>query len=304
MTLISDKSVNQKEISRTKTFVTGILAGIFAAVIWGLWPVLTRFGVTSNFSAEEIVAVRFVFAGVILLPYYFRKQLWKRISPFRSIVISSGAGAIYVYVSALGLKYVPAGHLGIVETGTMLILSAFGGYIFLNEKKTIIQVLGYVVIFGGLALISWQSFSIETTSQFLYGDLLLVFGGVLWASYTVLSNKWKLVSWDAVAAVSVWSLLIWVPLIIIFGDVDISMNNAGAWLAQGIGQGVVTAVLGLWLYTVAVHHLGASRGSLFGALVPAFAMLGGLIFLSEVPTSLEVIGVVLATLGIILSIRK
>lgn len=291
-------------MGQAKTPIVGVLAGIFAAIIWGLWPVLTRFGVTSDFTAQEIVAVRFAFAGAVLLPYYFRKQVWRRISPLKSMVIASGAGAIYVYVSALGLKYVPAAHLGVVETGTMLVLSALGGYIFLNEKKTIIQIFGYVVIFSGLALINWQSFTIEATKDFLYGDLLLVFGGILWASYTILSQKWKLESWDAVAAVCVWSLLIWVPLIIIFGDFHISMDNAGAWLAQGIGQGVVTAVLGLWLYTFTVQKLGASRGSLFGALVPAFAMLGGLIFLFEVPTTLEIVGVCLTTLGIVFSIRR
>ena len=82
------------------------------------------------------------------------------------------------------------------------------------------------------------------------------------------------------------------------------MGNAGAWLAQGIGQGIVTAVLGLWLYTVAVQNLGASRGSLFGALVPVFAMLGGLIFLFEVPTTFEILGVCMTTLGIVFSIRR
>ncbi len=298
------KCKSSHDASHAKTLLTGVIAGILAAIIWGLWPVLTRFGVTNNFTAQEIVAVRFVFAGVILLPYYFHRQVWKRISPFRSMLIASGAGAIYVYVSAFGLKYVPAGHLGVVETGTMLVLSALGGYFFLNEKKTIIQVFGYVIIFSGLALVNWQSLTIEATAKSLYGDLLLVFGGVLWASYTILSKKWELASWDAVAAVSVWSLLIWVPLIVLFGDFHMSMDEAGAWLAQGIGQGIVTAVLGLWLYSVAVQHLGASRGSLFGALVPAFAMLGGLVFLFEVPTTIETMGVCLTTFGILVSIRR
>lgn len=304
MTSNSTKQLESNCTSRTKTFVIGLFAGIFSAVIWGLWPVLTRFGVTSDFTAEEIVAVRFTFAGMVLLPYYFQKQVWKRISPFKSMVIASGAGAIYVYVSALGLKYVPAGHLGVVETGTMLILSALGGYVFLNEKKTSLQMLSYMLIFIGLALVNWQSFAIEATKESLYGDLLLVFGGVLWASYTVLSKKWSLASWDAVAAVSVWSFFIWVPLIILFGDFHISIDNAGPWLVQGIGQGIVTAVLGLWLYTLAVQCLGASRGSLFGALVPAFAMLGGLLFLLEIPTTLEIAGVCLTTLGIVVSIRR
>lgn len=302
MTLKSNIEVEVE--SPSSALLIGVSAGVLAAIIWGLWPVLTRFGVTSNFTPQEIVAVRFIFAGLMLMPYYFRKRVWQRISPMKSFIIASGAGAIYVYVSALGLQYVPAGHLGVVETGTMLVLSALGGYFFLNERKTYIQVLGYGLIFGGLALVNWQSLTINATPEVLLGDLYLVLGGVLWASYTILTKKWNLASWDAVAAVSVWSLVTWVPLIILFGDFHLNMDEAGAWLVQGVGQGIITAVLGLWLYSLAVEKLGASRGSLFGALVPAFAMIGGLLFLLEVPTFYEVIGVLLTTLGILVSIRR
>lgn len=302
---MTSKTNIQREVDgSSNSLLIGVTAGIFAAIIWGLWPVLTRFGVTSHFTAQEIVVVRFVFAGLMLMPYYFRKRVWQRISPMKSFVIASGAGAIYVYVSALGLQYVPAGHLGVVETGTMLVLSAIGGYLFLNERKTSVQVMGYVLIFGGLAIVNWQSLTVQATPEMLLGDLYLVVGGVLWASYTVMTKKWNLASWDAVAAVSVWSLLTWVPLIILFGNFHLDMDEAGAWLTQGIGQGVITAVLGLWLYSVAVEKLGASRGSLFGALVPAFAMFGGLLFLFEVPTPYEMIGVFLTTLGILVSIRQ
>ena len=296
-------SENSSTPDSGQQFLIGISAGICAAIIWGLWPVITRFGVTTDFSAEEIVAVRFVFAGLLLLPYYVKRKVYQRISPIRSIIIASGAGAIYVYVSALGLKFVPAGHLGVVETGTMLVLSALGGYFILNERKSILQVLGYGFVFAGMLIVNWQSFN-DATSSVILGDLLLVLGGVLWAIYTVLSNKWSLNAWDAVATVSVWSLLTWVPLIFLFGSVNITQNNIGIWLIQGVSQGVVTAILGLWLYSLAVLKLGAARGSLFGALVPAVAVFGGLIFLSEMPTTIEVIGVSLTTIGIIISLRR
>ena len=283
-------------------FAVGIAAGVLAAIIWGLWPVITRFGVTSEFSAEEIVAVRFVFAGLILLPFYISTKVYKRIPPFRAMVIASGAGAIYVYVSALGLKYVPAGHLGVVETGTMLVLSAMGGYFLLGEKKSAYQSLGYGLVAIGMLIVNWQSF-VGATPESLFGDLLLVFGGVLWAIYTVLSKKWQLDSWDAVATVSVWSLFTWVPLIFIFGSVDVNFGNLHAWAIQGVSQGLVTAVMGLWLYSLAVQKLGAAKGSLFGALVPAIAVLGGLLFLSETPTLIETIGVSLTTIGIVISLK-
>ncbi|MFT2111504.1 EamA family transporter [Marinomonas sp. 2405UD68-3] len=72
---------------------------------------------------------------------------------------------------------------------------------------------------------------------------------------------------------------------------------------HGVSQGIVAAILGLWLYSLAVQKLGAARGSLFGALVPAIAICGGFLFLFEVPTEYETIGVILTTIGIIISMK-
>ncbi|WP_434363028.1 DMT family transporter [Parasalinivibrio latis] len=284
-------------------YLIGISAGVGAAIIWGLWPVITRLGVTTQFSAEEIVAVRFVFAGLLLLPYYFGNKVYKRIKPARAFVLASGAGAIYVYVSALGLKFAPAGHLGIVETGTMLSLSALGGYLLLRESKSVSQIAGYIFVLTGMLVVNWQSFN-ASTADVLLGDGLLVLGGVLWALYTVMSKMWNLNAWDAVSTVSVWSLFIWVPLILVFSDINLTESDSTTWVLQGIGQGVVTGILGLWLYTVAIDRLGAARGSLFGALVPAIAVLGGFLFLQETPTVLELAGVTLTTIGILASLKE
>ncbi len=282
--------------------LTGIISGLIAATIWGLWPVITRFGVTTQFTPDEIVVVRFLFAGIVLLPYYFKNKVYRRVGILPSLLISTGAGAVYVYVSSLGLKYVPAGHLGVVETGTMLALSALGGVIFLKERKTIGQITGYFIVFSGMLLISWQSLQ-STNTDSIRGDLLLVLGGILWALYTLLTKKWEISAWDAVATVAVWSLAIWVPLLILYGNVNYSLDHTIPWIMQGIGQGIIAAVLGLWFYSIAVNNLGAGQGSLFGALVPVIAVLGGFIFLGEPPTTYEVVGVTLTTVGIFAAVR-
>ena len=283
--------------------LVGAACGVSAAVIWGLWPVATRFGVTTDFSPEAIVASRFVFAGLLLLPWYIAKKVYERVSVPRSIMLSAAAGAVYVYVSALGLRYVPAGHLGVVETGTMLALSALGGFLILGERKGRLQAAGYALVFAGMLAVNWQSLAFAGGDS-IRGDLLLVLGGVLWAVYTLFIRYWGIDAWDAVASVSVWSLIVWVPLVWIFGDPGLGTETASAWLFQGVVQGAVTAVLGLWLYSQAVVHLGAARGSLFGALVPAVAVAGGFLFLGEAPTMLETAGVTLATTGILLSLAK
>ena len=284
-----------------KNTIIGSLSGLLAVLIWGLWPVLTREGVTSEFSPAEIVIIRFTVSGILLLPFFIKSKCYKKYSIPKSIAITIGAGALYVYVSALGLQYVPAGHLGIVETGTMLTLSAIFGYFLLNEKKNKIQMFGYVVVFLGMVIVNYQNF-LFFDRNIILGDFLLVIGGVLWAEYTILSKKWNISSWDAVSIVSVYSMVIFIPLIFIFDydNINLSMKPLEQLTVQAIGQGVLAAVIALYLFTLSINLLGASRGSVFGALVPSVAIIGGLLYLKEIPTSLEIAGLIATTIGMLL----
>ena len=286
-----------------KTFI-GILAGFFAAIIWGLWPVLTRSGVLYEFTPNEIVIIRFLICGILLLPFFIKNKCYKKYSIINSVILTIGAGALYVYVSALGLKYAPAGHLGIVETGTMLTLSAIFGYFLLNEKKNKVQIIGYFIVFSGMMVINYQSLSITYDENVIFGDFLLVIGGVLWAIYTVFSKKWNISSWDAVSIVSVYSMIIYIPLILIFDYENINLINKplNELIKQALGQGVLAAILALYLFSLSIQILGASRGSIISAFVPSVAVIGAYFYLSENPTNLELIGLSLTTIGLLLVI--
>ncbi len=262
-----------------KKYLLGSFAGFIAAIIWGLWPVLTRDGVIYEFTPNEIVIIRFLVCGMLLLPFFIKNKCYKKYSIGKSFIVALGAGALYVYVSALGLKYVPAGHLGIVETGTMLTLSAIFGYIILNEKKDKVQIFGYIIVFSGMIIVNYQSFLMTYDRDILFGDLLLVLGGVLWAIYTVLTKKWNILSWDAVSIVAVYSMIIYIPIILIFDyeNINLSTKPLKELAVQAIGQGVLAAIIALYLFTLSVKLLGASKGSAFGALVPGVAVLGGVL---------------------------
>ncbi len=287
-------------------FMLGCLAGLSAAIIWGLWPVLTRSGVTSSFSPNEIVVLRFIVCGLLLFPIFLKNKCFQKVSVIKSIVLTSGAGALYVYASALGLKFAPAGHLGVVGTGSMLLLSALGGFLVLKETKNRWQILGYIVVISGMILINIQNLFVSYSKDVLFGDLFLAIGGGLWAMYTVFNKKWLISSWDAVSIVSVYSFVIFVPIIFImdYENINLLSKPLDDLLVQAIGQGIIAAIVALYLFTLSVNLLGASKGSSFGAFVPGTAMLGGFIYLNEVPTYLEVFGVLFATIGIVLILSE
>lgn len=283
------------------TFLIGLIYGLCAAIIWGLWPVLTRQGVTSSFTPSEIVLLRFIIAGLLLLPYFIKNAVYKKLNFIKSLILSASAGALYVYVTSTALEHAPAGHLGIVGTGTMMAFSAIFAYFLLSETKSKRQILGYVFVFFGMLIVNVNNFLMDYDANIFYGDSLLVLSGLFWALYTIASKKWQVASWDAVSIVAVYSMLIYSPIFLIFDyeNINLTAKSFDALLVQGIGQGVIAAILALYFYTKAIELLGASKGSIFGSLVPAVAYLGGYVYLNEIPSQLEIIGLALTTLGLL-----
>jgi drug/metabolite transporter (DMT)-like permease len=52
--------------------MTGITYGILAVVVWGISPVMVRLGVLGSLDPYDLMALRFLVSGVILLPYVLR----------------------------------------------------------------------------------------------------------------------------------------------------------------------------------------------------------------------------------------
>jgi drug/metabolite transporter (DMT)-like permease len=71
---------------------------------------------------------------------------------------------------------------------------------------------------------------------------------------------------------------------------------------QAVFQGVLSAIVALLAYTRAVAILGAARGAVFAALVPAFALLLAIPLLAERPTPLQLTGVAFVTVGMLLAL--
>ena len=67
-------------------------------------------------------------------------------------------------------------------------------------------------------------------------------------------------------------------------------------------QGLVSAVVALLFYTRAVAILGAARGAVFAALTPSFSLLFAIPLLHEIPTRLQLAGVVFVTAGMVFAL--
>jgi drug/metabolite transporter (DMT)-like permease len=251
-------------------------------------------------TAWDVTALRFGTAGLILLPLLVRRRLGK-LRGWQALVLACGAGAPYVLLTAGGLAFAPAGHMGVITPSCMLLCSTLGSRVILGEALNLGRVVGVLTIFGGLLMLGWDGLANHGELTWL-GDSMFLLGGVFWASYTIASRVWAVEPLHATTLVAVLSMALYVP--------------GYAWLAgnaladapwreiaiQAAFQGLLSAVIALLLYTRAVALLGAARGAVFAALVPSFSLLLAIPLLRELPTPLQLVGVVLVTFGMLFAL--
>ena len=284
-----------------RIYPLGICMGLVASLIWGSWPVISKFAQTQNISSVEITILRFGISGLILLPVLFMHSVSIRALCTKGLALAVGAGMPYVLLAMNGISLSSSAHFGIITPSSMLVFSILGSKYLLSEKLTRQRLAGVLMIVAGVFVVGWYSLAIMS-HQVLIGDLMFIGCGGLWAMFTLLSKYWKLNSWVATAMVSVVSGILCLPL---YGlsDVPLFVNMSFAiFVTHGLYQGVLVAIFALYSYSSSVSILGAGKGAVFAAFVPPVAICLGVLILNEVITWIEVVGITCVFLGMVLAL--
>jgi len=247
-----------------------------------------------------VTALRFGVAGLLLLPLFARRGL-ANLKLLPALFLACGAGAPYVLLTAGGLAFAPAGHMGLITPSCMLLCSTIGSYLILKDPLTTNRIVGVLAITLGLLALAWDGLANHGDLTWL-GDAMFALGGAFWASYTIGSRVWRVEPLHATAVVGVLSAAVYVPGYAWFAGSDLAAAPWREIVIQAVFQGVLSAIIALLLYTRAVAILGAARGAVFAALVPTFSLLIAIPLLHELPTHLQLAGVVLVTAGMVFAL--
>lgn len=285
---------NEAHISNIKK---GMLFGGTSAVIWGAWPVVTSLGVDAAVTPYQLVLLRFFIAGPLLLPWALkgphRLADWLRI-----LVFAIFAGIPYSFVVSSGFQYASATHAGVIIPGTIMLASLIGSHLFLGDKMHRFRLIGGGAILAGLWLLAVGAPETATASRSLTGDLLFFTGGLMWATYTMLLRIWPvdpIVVTARVAFVSLFLLTILSPILPEAGFNTVASNVV---MLQGLWQGVVSSLLALVLFNRGVALMGPARASVTNAIIPVISTILAFLILSEVPTTVEAMGLASILTGI------
>jgi drug/metabolite transporter (DMT)-like permease len=178
--------------------------------------------------------------------------------------------------------------------------STLGGWLILKETQSRTRWIAVAIILCGVVLTGWEGLQGRGEDVWI-GDLMFFSAGILWATFTLAARHYSVETFHAVALVSVWSAVLFFPVYLLFLDSGIPAASISEVVFQGVVQGLLTAVVALILFTRAIAILGAGRAAVFPTLVPGTAVFLAIPILNEYPTLIEIIGLIIVSIGMMLA---
>lgn len=277
----------------------GWASAICAVSIWASWAVATRYLLSeATLRAPDMVAVRFLTAGLLLTPHALRRGLpVRRVPPLSLAAIVGGAGFAFSLCNTGGLVFAPAGHGGAMTAPLSAVFTGALAHAVLGERLSRKSLFGLGLILAGVATLVGATLAGHRATVF-FGHALFACAGLLFALYTIAMRRARLSALDAVAISIFGSVLVYLPpYLLLFGPRFLSAPP-GELALQGLLHGGVAATLSVVLFNVGVGRLGAARAASMAALNPGLTALLAIPALGEVPSWLEVPGFAALTVGV------
>ena len=272
--------------------VLGIIAVSFGAIF-------VRFA--SEASPLAISAWRLAVAAIILIPIaWIRRE--RTLTPRMTLwCLASGAAlALHFILWTASLSYTSVASSVLFVT-THPLFVGLGSYLLFKERPSHRLLIGVSIAVLGGAFIGFGDLQLAGTA--MRGDLLAVGGGLMAAIYfmigrhvrqTVAATEYVAVTYGAAAVLALAICGITrTPLI----------GFSGATVGFLVLLGLIPQLLGHSTFNWALKHVPASHVSIMILGEPIGSGFLALLFLSEIPRGLNLIGAALILVGIYLSLR-
>jgi drug/metabolite transporter (DMT)-like permease len=282
----------------------GLAWGLLAAAIWASYTVLARLGVKAGFSPADMSLLRFAPGALLTLPLMWRWG-WRDLAGIgwrRGLLLTALAGPGFSLLFMTGFSLAPLAHGAVIApSGQMLAGLGLSAWLA-QQRLTRESLFGAAFVLLGLVFMGGDSLLRGEAGSTLLGDALFALAGFCWGLFGTLSRRWQVDPLRVTVVVVVLSFLCFAPPFLMLADLR-RLAGAGIGmlslqvLAQGLGAGLVA----LLAYSRAAALLGSGRAAFFGALVPAAASLLAIPVLGEVPSTLQVLGIVSVVSGLLIA---
>jgi drug/metabolite transporter (DMT)-like permease len=279
------------------------------SLFWSLNWVIGR-AIVGHVTPLTLTFIRWVVAVAVMLPFAWPgvRAHWPVIRRNWKVIVWLGfwGTGLHNAFAYFGLQYTTATN-GVILNSSIPILIILLGWVLYRETITRIQMLGVVVSLAGiLAIISRGDLAVLATLALNKGDLIVLFGMVFWAAYTVFlrMKPAELPGLALLACCGTVGIALLFPLMLVeMLFMDGRAEFRPATIAAMLYVGIFPSFVGYVFWNRGVAEVGPTVAGIFVHLMPAFGALLAWLFLDERIYLFHIVGIALILAGIALTTR-
>lgn len=272
------------------------VGAIVITFIWSGWIILSRSGVQSSLTPEDLTMIRYGTASVFALPFTLRYN-WKDLTLWKAILVALGCGFPYTMFSFYGLMTLKAANAGVIVNGLLPVFGVILAFLVLGERTTKLRVVAIALILIA-NLIMMQSAPSDLSTNGI-GWLMLFGASLVFSGYMFLGKRWGFTTRDVLAFLPIINAIIFLPWWLMTKS-GIPEAPLSVLLLQASYQGVLVSVFALILTFYAIQHIGAMTLSVYFSFVPFITAILAWVILGESLNTFEIVGIILCSIGLIL----
>ncbi len=253
---------------------------------------------------------RWLFAGLILLPFTFNEILKKKIYILDNIgfFIILGITSITIFNSTVyySLYYMQV-ISGVLMISTIPVWIMFISSILGIEKTNKFQISGVILsLLGVLFIITKSDLAVIKNLAFNRGDLIMASGMFAWALYSALlkKKKYEISQIALLEVVIITGLIFLIPIYIlemIFGNQIVLGKPFILTLSYVV---IFPGLASFFFWIKGISIIGANRAGIFLHLMPVFGSIMAIILFDEKFMIYHLLGAIFIIAGITLSNKK
>jgi len=250
---------------------------------------------------------RWLFAGIILLPFTFKEILKKKNYIFENIgfFIILGISSITIFNSAVyySLYYMQV-ISGVLMISTIPVWIMFISSILGIEKTNKFQIFGVILsLLGVLFIITKSDLNLIKNLDFNKGDLIMASGMFAWALYSALLKKktYEISQITLLEVVIIIGLLFLVPIYFLEMKLGNPLIVDKPFILTLSYVVLLPGLASFFFWIKGISIIGANRAGVFLHLMPIFGSLMAIILFDEKFMFYHLLGAIFIIAGITLS---
>ena len=283
---------------------------ILTTIFWSGNFIVGKAASTYQIPPFTLNFYRWLFAGLILLPFTFKEILNKKhhIINNLGLYVVLGITSITIFNSTV---YYSLYHTqvinGILLISTIPVWIIFFSFLLKIEKTNIYQIFGVIFsLIGVMVIITKFDIKIFFNLQFNKGDISMVIAMLSWAIYSSLlkKKKYELSQLSLLQIIIFTGLIFLTPIYILELNYGYKIILGTPFILTLIYVVIFPGLLAFIFWIKGISIIGANRAGVFLHLMPIFGSTLAIIIFNEKFMYYHIFGTIFIILGLFLSNKK